>query len=197
MKNMIATTLCLGAMLGMVSSAQAITYDFNVLQTSIIPAGGTGITGWNVKMNSVDNITWNVTSVSALGGIATPTNAQTIQFSFFDGLGITGNLINGTAGGTGSVAASAWAYDNNPGVRYDAAGGATVLAANGSNSFSGGFTLANGSAKSLLVNIQGQTGQWQGIVSPLGLTPEMPGSALLLVALLPLGLVVRKHMGNA
>jgi uncharacterized protein YceK len=206
MKNIVAKTLCLGALLLPVSSAHAVlNFNFNVIQSSFLPDGGQGTTGWNVIMRSTDALdtVWVVDSITAMGGTFKPLeDATTINFTFTTGLNGSGSIVQGTPGGTGGVnnpGFNNWDYQPGTGltgIKFDTGLSNTVLSANAgpTDTFKAGFTLANGNAKSLLVNIQGPTGQWQGLVSPLGVTPELPGSALLSVALLPLGLVLRKRM---
>jgi hypothetical protein len=204
MKQIVAKTLCLGALLGMVSSAQAITFTINAPQTSVLPAGGTS--AWKVVLDTTDFISWTVTSITdALVPGQTPGNVNSITFTFFDGDGFTGSVLNGLAGGTGGVttiggtvastAANPWQYDVSP-SGFTATGLQTPLQSQNAGGtlpqFSGQFTL-NGAAKSMVISLQGQPQQWQGTLATT-VTPELPGSALLSVALLPLGLVIRKRM---
>jgi hypothetical protein len=203
MKQIVATTLCLGALLGMGSSAQAITFTFNAGQTSILPVGGTS--AWRVSMTSTDFISWTVNSITAVAPGQVPGNVNSITFTFFDGENFTGSVLNGIAGGSGGTGTvgvgnpvvSPWTYDVNP-AGFSALGGQTPLQPGVANAaqFSGAFTLAGGPAKSMIISLQGQPQQWQGQLGSFAtdVTPELPGSALLSVALLPLGLVLRKRM---
>jgi hypothetical protein len=202
MKQLVAKTLCLGAVIGMVSSAQAITYTFNATQTSILPTVGTS--AWTIVLDTADNVLWKINSITAAPG-QTPGNVNAITFTFYDDT-FTGNTIFGVAnpgapGTFGNVngGSPAWTYDDSPGVTFVADTSSNILSAN--NIFTGQFSLASANAQSFVVSLQGNPHQWQGkqALIPIPnatatLTPELPGSALLGVALLPLGLMLRKRM---
>jgi len=195
MKQIFARTLCVAAMLSAVSAAQAALYNFNVLRT----AGGT--TGWNVQLQSYDMITWNVLGIQSLAGADMATaNADTINFSFFDGPNVdTDNQIlmvagsGGTNVGPNPLLGGEWEMDP---FKFNTPLGARQLQPSGPNSniFTGSFTLDDSlQVKYLQMRIQGPVEQWNSDIIPVGLTPEMPGSVLLLAALVPVGFIARKR----
>lgn len=215
MKKNILTALCGIGLLMVVAPAHAYTYNFNATLSNagLIP-GNPGPQGWNVIMTSADNQNWNVT-IQALGGANTPLDpANNIQFFFLRTGGTT--LVTGfdptagstTAGGAGNVAA-VWSRN---GANFNPTNATTgLLVATGqnpadfglgpsgsytSNVFTGSFATNNPFAQRFGVTVSG-IGGYTYTSSLQSVAPEMPGAALLLVALLPLGFAVRKHMGVA
>lgn len=199
MKQILAKTLCVAALLTAVSAAQAAlySYNFNALRT----AGGT--TGWNVQLETDDWITWNVIGIQSLAGAdAATANADTIAFSFFDDIPInTANqvlMVSGTGGtniGPNPLQGGDWVQDP---FKFNTPLGARQLQPSGPNSsiFTGSFTLDNSlQAKYLQMRIQGPVEQWN--TQLIAVTPEMPGGVLLLAALIPVGFIARKRFSGA
>lgn len=215
MKKNMLTALCGLGLMAVVAPAHAYTYNFNSLITN---KPGAGPEGWNVIMNSTDNQNWTI-SVTALGGASTPLDpANNIQIFFSKNADLAPggnvNVTSGTgstnAGGAGNLG-GAW---GRIGGNFSALAAPTqtdLLVATGqsavvygtapagtytSNTFTGSFGLANNLAKGFRVSVSGVDGfLYSSVVQTVA--PEMPGAALLLVALLPLGFAVRKHMGTA
>lgn len=192
MKQILARTLCVAALLSAVSAAQAALYNFNVLRT----AGGT--TGWNVQLESTDLINWNVLGIQSLAGSDMATApADTINFSFFDGSDVTVSnqilMVSGAGGtniGPNPLLGGDWEMDP---FKFNTPLGARQLQPSGPNSniFTGSFTLESGDARYLQMRIQGPVEQWNSDIVPL--VPEMPGNVLLLAALVPVGFIARKR----
>ncbi len=193
MKQILARTLCVAALLSAVSAAQAALYNFNVLRT----AGGT--TGWNVQLESTDFITWNVLGIQSLGGAdAATVPADTINFSFFDGPDVMLDnqvlMVSGSGGtnvGPNPLLGGDWDMDP---FKFNTPLGSRQLQPTGPNSnvFTGSFTLDNSlQAKYLQMRIQGPVEQWNSDIIPV--VPEMPGGVLLLAALVPVGFIARKR----
>ncbi|MGC4043449.1 MAG: hypothetical protein QM758_06560 [Armatimonas sp.] len=209
MKQIFAKILCVAALLSAVSVANAAVYNFNVLRT----AGGN--TGWNVKLQTSDNITWNVLGIESLTGAQAATaRASTIEFSFYDsGICTCQALMGSGSGHTNAVGLNGGLWTNGPSgpgtvdpFKFNTPlasrflrpyGGATpATPGSGSTKFTGGFTLDNSiAAQYFTVSMQGPGFQNQWSTNLIAVTPEMPGGALLLAALLPVGFLARKRIG--
>ena len=195
MKHIFAKTLCVAALLTAVSAAQAAFYNFNVPKTS---GGGTG---WNVQLQTLDNISWNIIGIESLAGAnAATAPASTIEFSFYDDLTQSNQILMVSAiGGTDVIGLNGGVWASDP-FKFNTPLASRFLKPSGlgSTKFTGSFTLDNSlEAKYFTVAMQGPGFANQWTTSLIGVAPEMPGSVLLLAALIPVGFIARKRLGTA
>ncbi|MGC4044883.1 MAG: hypothetical protein QM758_13905 [Armatimonas sp.] len=207
MKQIFAKALCVAALLSAVTAANAAIYNFNVPRTA---GGGTG---WNVKLQTNDNVTWNILGIESLSGAQAATApASTIEFSFYDDVLGTNQIlmVSGNAG-TNVVGLNGGEWVNGPSgpgivdpFKFNTPlasrflqpyGGPTPSSpGDGSTLFTGQFVLDNSiAANYFTVAMQGPGFENQWSTNLIAVTPEMPGGVLLLAALIPVGFIARKR----
>jgi hypothetical protein len=196
MKKLLTTLVCLSGLALTATSAHAITFNVNAGSDA---AGSTG--NWLVTFTTADYLTWAVTATAGVPapGSAVPTFADQIQFRILDKTSPTQvpfNLVFAPL--TGTTSGGAWL---GAGITTAAFSPNTVparLQNSGGDTFMGSFVLSGvgpagvpsaGTIGTVEARLSGAGQSWYGFTN---LTPEMPGVALLLPALLPFGMILGK-----
>jgi hypothetical protein len=196
MKKLLTTLVCLSGLALTATSAHAVTFNFNASSDS---AGSTG--NWAISFMTLDYQTWNVSATAGVPtpGAAMPTFADQIQFRVLDGqaIQVPFNLVFAPLAGQTQVGVNpprTWAGAGITTAAFSPLAPATGRLGNSlGDTFTGSFKLASmplpGSVGTVEARLSGGGQSWYGFTN---LTPEMPGVALLLPALLPFGMILGK-----
>lgn len=190
MKKLFALLVCLAGLLVTVSSAHAEVFSFNATKQSNGNPPALGM--WDVLIqragNSGATATWSI-NIKATTGALPNGDVSQISFGLFDGFD---NDITFTPVLGQTAPGGIWSNDS---FGFSTTSAGLVLRKTGTNAFSGSFTTASNVAVAKVTTLlQNRRQQWYGETAQ-SLAPEMPGAALLLPALLPVGLVLRKKRG--